>query len=427
MKIYQSIDPIGKVKELPTAYIRKIASDYEELTLRIINSGVIDILVKKNLFPKTTYHKKNKNLFLYHEKKQYCSKPKEWTFDMVKDAILTMLEVDMIIQQYGFTLKDFHFDNIVFSQGKAYFVDFGSIVDKSKNSTLYINEFINNVYPLVKARKSLYSSLRYISDEKKDRFFGIKFNDRLPLILLLYKLIIRVQNFLYWKCNIKYAKLKTIPYYYKKYIANIKAPLIHSTWENYHKNFIKNFDTPSQRFISLIEVVKGYHPETILDVAGNSGYFALLCAKFIPNIKNIYCCDCDYNAINSLYNFIKSNPEISNITPLLMNIVFPSKTTGDDSYSRLKSDVVCALAVTHHLFLSQYIDSDYFFAEIKKYTKKIAIIEFMPLGLYDGISTPPLPHWYTKEWFGKHFSRHFKKINEIYLEKNRIAFIGIPI
>ena len=41
--------------------------------------------------------------------------------------------------------------------------------------------------------------------------------------------------------------------------------------------------------------------------------------------------------------------------------------------------------------------------------------------------SPPLPHWYTKEWFGKHFSRHFKKINEIYLEKNRIAFIGIPI
>ena len=70
MNIYQTIDPIGKTKELSVYYIRKINPEYEEFTLKIINSGVIDVLVEKKLFPKTKIHKRNKNLFLYHEKKK---------------------------------------------------------------------------------------------------------------------------------------------------------------------------------------------------------------------------------------------------------------------------------------------------------------------------------------------------------------------
>ncbi len=426
MKIYQSIDPVGKVKELPTTYIRKINSDYEELALQIINSGVIDILVKKNLFPKTTYHKKNKNLFLYHEKKQYCSVPKEWTFDMVKDATLTMLEVDIILQKYGFTIKDFHYANIIFSQGNAYFVDFGSIVNIDTENSFYLNELIHTISPLLLTKKSYYTALRYLSDEKRDRFFGINSNHQLPVIVLLYKFATRVSNFIYKKTNIKYFKAKNNPICYKKYIQNFHFPKIHSNWENYHQEFLKDFDNPDQRFTSLVHEIKQFSPETVLDIAGNSGYFSLLCSKYVPTIKNIYCCDCDYNSINNLYKFIKLHKEIKNVTPVLMNIAFPVQTVGDSHYMRFKSDIVCALAVTHHLFLSQFVNPDYFFSEIKKYTKKIAIIEFMPLGLYDGISSPPVPRWYTKAWFERHFSKYFTKIKEIHLEKNRIAFFGIP-
>lgn len=399
MNIYQTIDPIGKTKEL----------------------------VEKKLFPKTKIHKRNKNLFLYHEKKMYCTKPKEWTLGMLKDAILSMLEVDIILQKYGFTIKDFHFDNIAFSQGKPYFIDFGSIVDKNTHSSLYLDEFIYNILPLLQVQKSYYISLRYLSDEKRERFFGITSNQHIPLIIHIYKFLVKLNNFIYKKTSFTYFKTKNNPHIYKKYIENIYTPVIHSKWENYHQDFLNNFDNPDQRFLSLIQEIKQFSPETILDIAGNSGYFALLCSKKIPMIKNIYCCDCDYNAINNLYKFIKSHNEITNVTPVLMNIAFPVRTSGDSHYIRFKSDIVCALAVTHHLFLSQFINPDYFFSEIRKYTKKVAIIEFMPLGLYNGISSLPVPIWYTKSWFERHFLKYFKKIKEINLEKNRIAFLGIPI
>lgn len=146
--IYQSIDPVGYVKKLDDFYVRKINHQYNNHTLQIIKSGALDTLIDLNLFPKTNIHKKHENIFLYHTKIKYFSIPAEWSFDMLKDVILTMLDVDIILQRFGYTLKDFHFDNICFSNGNIFFIDFGSIIEVTNTfpPCTYFDEFLQYIY-----------------------------------------------------------------------------------------------------------------------------------------------------------------------------------------------------------------------------------------------------------------------------------------
>lgn len=429
INIFNSYDPVGRVKETKHFYVRKINKNYERETFNIINSGVLDTLIEKGLFPKTFLRKKHNNLFLYHEKLTFHSVRSEWTFSMIKDATLTMLEVDITLRKFGYTLKDFHFCNICFSKSKPVFIDFGSII-KDKNlqiSDTYFIEFIKSSFVPLYAiqKKDLYFAKTYLSDDRPDKFFGISPCIKLPLYLKIYIFLSRAQNYINRKLNTKISIIKNNPKFNKFIISILHKNKIKSIWGNYQK-YLFSENPPKNRFGILIEEIKKVNPETILDIAGNSGFFAIQCESNIPQIKNIYSCDCDYAAIENLYSFLKKNHKYNKITPVHMNIIFPSNVVNDNIKLRLKSDIVCALALTHHIFLTQNIKPDYFFSEVHSYTKKLAIIEFMPLGLYDGHFAPPIPDWYTKDWFERHFSKFFIKEKEIFLEKNRIAFIGSP-
>ena len=85
-----------------------------------------------------------------------------------------------------------------------------------------------------------------------------------------------------------------------------------------------------------------------------------------------------------------------------------------------------ALALTHHLILSHNIDIDYIFKSMRALTTKYIIIEFMPLGLYDGKTptTPKVPPYYTAQWFRNNFEKYFFLITDEQLEVNRHLFVG---
>ena len=93
-------------------------------------------------------------------------------------------------------------------------------------------------------------------------------------------------------------------------------------------------------------------------------------------------------------------------------------------FGKVKSDIAVALAVTHHLLLTQKCPIDSVFKKIGQYSNRYVLIEFMPLGLWGGYYTPPIPEWYNLNWFREKFKRHFKLLIEEQTEKNRILFLG---
>jgi hypothetical protein len=92
--------------------------------------------------------------------------------------------------------------------------------------------------------------------------------------------------------------------------------------------------------------------------------------------------------------------------------------------ARFKSEAVLALAVTHHLILTQNYPIEYIFHRIERFSEKYVFIEFMPLGLYSKGVAPKVPNWYSTEWFRNNFSQHFELLLEEQLEANRILFVG---
>ena len=48
----------------------------------------------------------------------------------------------------------------------------------------------------------------------------------------------------------------------------------------------------------------------------------------------------------------------------------------------------------------------------------------MPKGLLSLYGVPPLPPWYTREWFKKSFEKYFRLLHNETLEINRELFIG---
>jgi hypothetical protein len=95
---------------------------------------------------------------------------------------------------------------------------------------------------------------------------------------------------------------------------------------------------------------------------------------------------------------------------------------GDKPAERFASQCVMALAVTHHLVLTQGFNIDSIISTIRSYTTRYAIIEFMPKGLWDGKNAPPFPAWYTREWFMDHLRKQFTIEWEEQTEENRITF-----
>lgn len=97
---------------------------------------------------------------------------------------------------------------------------------------------------------------------------------------------------------------------------------------------------------------------------------------------------------------------------------------GGDVANAVKSDIVMALAVTHHLILTQQYQINDIFNTLKSYSNKYVFVEFMPLGLWNGHNNPTVPDWYTVDWFKEHFEKYFKLLKIDHYEKNRILFIG---
>jgi hypothetical protein len=93
---------------------------------------------------------------------------------------------------------------------------------------------------------------------------------------------------------------------------------------------------------------------------------------------------------------------------------------------RFKADIAIALALSHHLILSQKYDLTDIFSNLASYTRKYALIEFMPLGLWTTGQVPNVPEWYTKEWFKKGFERYFNVLLEEKIAENNILFVGTP-
>lgn len=428
---FATLDPSGRVFEYNSNIYRGIYEDKIDYVKEIFNSGLYGELINKNYIIETHFANKitkNFPLVLWH-KRLTITLPTEWTLSMFKKAAKLILKINTICEKYGYQLGDTHPYNVLFEKNEPIWIDLGSIVPKSAIWHAK-QEFVNfTVVPLIFLLNG--DLLEAYSVLQSERFFKIESKAFRETILF--------KNFLNLiKCHKPHLIDNIVSdEWLDEKCKNNKTNA--SFWSNYQNNvqeltkdmvFSKN--NRFKRFFRIAQLIKKFagDTETILDLAGNTGLTSLILDKKIKTLKKIINTDYDYNSIEKSVNFLDGYPK-SKVESYLLNFMLP---THEKAARNLKSDLVLALAVTHHLLLTQGFKLDEILQKISSYSNKYVFIEFMPLGLWGGENKKPIiPSWYSTEWFASKFKEYFKLLHTEIIESHviegkreahRVIFIG---
>jgi hypothetical protein len=199
----------------------------------------------------------------------------------------------------------------------------------------------------------------------------------------------------------------------------IARPVNATMWASYQQDLsLHRALTP--RFGRIIEMAAGLGARDAFEVAGNQGALSEALVER-GAVTSVICSDYDEHAVDALFLRMRAKGR-SGITPLVHDVMMPDpiRTQGE---RKLQGDVVIALALTHHLLLAQGYRLDAVLERIVAHGRRHMIIEFMPKGLWDGSSGPPVPSWYTQSWFAAGLERYGRIRLCEKLEENRVAYL----
>lgn len=325
---------------------------------------------------------------------EYITYPYEWCFSALKDAAVLTLNIQLEALKYSMSLKDASAYNVQFFNGSPIFIDtlsFERYEDGSpwqayrqfckhflaplalmSYTDVRLNRLlINNIdgIPLDLAKKLLpkrakfnFGILTHIflhSDCQKQYENNVKALEK-PVKMSKNALIALIENL-------------------KDLVLGLKFPKIKTEWGEYYSN--TNYT--EQSFLEKKSIISDYiekiNPKTVCDLGANRGDFSRIASdKCIQTLAF----DIDEVAVEENYLQMKKLKEFD-ILPLLQDLTNPSPAIGfanDERASfssRFKSDLVMALALIHHLSISNNLPFDNtaeFFSELAQYL----IIEFVP-------------------------------------------------
>jgi hypothetical protein len=167
-------------------------------------------------------------------------------------------------------------------------------------------------------------------------------------------------------------------------------------------------DSDDNRYMAVRDLIREVGCRTFLDVGSNKGRFSLIAIKAGLSGTAI---DYDERSTAVLWDFLKRHAEI----PLRVCVSsFP------DHHHR--AQLVLALAISHHLSLSQSFTFDEIAEHLRQMTESVLITEFMPDGLGGIASHPapvpdPLPEWYTLGQYVESLRRYFSEVRVVDYER----------
>lgn len=456
---WPSVDNVGKVFEWRGGIYRGIKTDAsaEEVGL-LFASGLVDTLISKEMIPEcriTPLKLEGYSLIVAHERIPNITYPHEWTFSMLKAAANLVLKIAQIAAEHGWYLKDCHGYNILFLNGKPKFVDLGSFYrDTNDGFRFPISEFCTSYWwPLnIWQTGNEYLAKRILSDGLGRFAVDSWQNYFSPLIRniknyrnknIITKRLRRINHILMRISNNSelldkflhnFAPSLSNDFTYPSFdslllrIPRLQAYQCNDVWGTYHDQCRDNDEVnTSWRFNRLVTILRDLGCETAVDIGANQGLFSFRILRE-TSIKSIVAIDSSAAALDRMHHTVTNEnvvPIGKDLTIIQQDVLAPDISSFVTlPQVRFRSNIVIALALTHHLILARGFPMDYVIKILSMYTREYALIEFMPLGLWAGNGVPNLPEDYTVENFKKAFENSFDIILTEQLENNRIIFFG---
>lgn len=391
-KIFSSFkDPAGFVYTQNSVLYRKINKTYLDVYEKCKNSGLYEVLFKKNLLiPHTEIAKDT-----IQPQQIFISYPYEWCFSQLKDAALATLEIEQIALDYGMTLKDATPFNIQFLNGNPLLIDTLSFEPFENKPWDAYKQFCQTF--LAPLAMMSYIDIRIAPPLLKEYLNGIPLDlaKRLLPLRAFFKLGLFIHIFLHnyneAKYNKQFYKIKEADLVFSKFqmlalIDNLKSTIQalkphkqKTQWQDYYQFSSYTAEDLKIKNDLLLSFIQTIHPDNIWDFGGNISLFSKNIAQLNINTISL---DIDSIAVEKAYQALK-NSHLP-VLPLIMDLTNPSPALGfahqeRDSLNNRKRDNSCilCLAFIHHLAISYNIPFELIAQYFSAFAKHL-IIEFVP-------------------------------------------------
>ncbi len=313
----------------------------------------------------------------------------------LKDAALKYIRFNRWLYERRLLLSDGHTHNFVIHKFDApYWCDIGSIAPlNSTNHLQGIDEFIRFfLYPLLLRKKdySLGKMMRFSLGEGISHHTARSFN-------LLSETITLSQD-----------RLETLRIL-EEIIEDIEFPWEKTLWSNYAKEIqcdmrsLKITQGAHNRASMIMRFVKLFSPKTVVDVGANAGVFSRMMSNYGAQVLAI---EPDESAVSRGHIYLQEHGKNCATAPIKFSV-------GDVAAEHEQGDLALALALTHHLFLTNHYPWQSIAKLLAKHTSKNLITEFMPYGLHTKSVQPHLPEHYTVGHFAKELESYFSKVDVV--------------
>lgn len=392
-------DPGGFLFWKDESIYRYIDLSYKKHYDYFMSSGLYQSLVEKGFIVKHTeigsFSLTDSYKIIKPEKIPFISYPYEWSFSQLKDAALLTLKIQLQALKFGMTLKDSSVYNVQFLNGKPVFIDTLSfeIYNEGELWVGYKQFCQHFLAPLLLMSKV---DIR-LNQLLKDFIDGIPLDLASQLLpkKTYFNFSILMNIHLHAKSQKRYeGKKVNLEKYNKKLskrsfeilldnlrscIEGLKWKSGNTEWADYYSGdsySTEGFDDKKETITKYLNIIK---PKVVWDLGSNDGFFSRLANK---NGAFVLSSDIDVSCVENNYLNVKKNKE-KNIFPIFLDLTNPSPDIGWNNNERINlkrrgnPDVVLALALIHHLAISNNLPFAYvaeYFASISKNL----IIEFVP-------------------------------------------------
>lgn len=443
-------DPSGFVFTNEDTILRQINACYKENYKFLLNSGLYAKLIETGmLIPHTEVSDTFKFPQTYKVIKPrpvpFISYPYEWCFSQFKDAALLTLDIQKTALEFGMSLKDATSFNIQFIEGKPVLIDTLSF-EKYEDGKPWVayRQFCEQF--LAPLSLMAYTNIN-LGKLTQEYISGIPLDLTHQLLPVSSKLnpLVFIHLLLHAKSQKKYTEISKEQKEDHTFNRNALEELITSLyngikklhpksvktiWTNYYEDYHPSYTEKSrnEKKAFVEKYLKTNHPQTLCDIGANTGEYSQIAAAHQVFTVSL---DSDPTAVEQNYNEIKRRGE-KNILPLWIDILNPSPSLGwqnkerSSFVSRLKPDMILALALIHHLAITNNVPLSYLADFFSKHCNTL-IIEFIPkndpqvqklLQNRQDIFTA-----YNQDTFEKEFSSYFKTTGKLSLSGcNRILY-----
>jgi hypothetical protein len=409
-----------------------------KLSRKLFQDGVVQQLVKKGLLVETEptdLSLDGYDLVLKHRRLPFVSFPYEWSAEMMKDAALSIIDLEIELARHNLALdtNDANPLNLLFEGCRPIYIDFGSINRAGQvRSNGYDCLRTYCVFPLKMTAKGEGNLARLLLQEDGPLLqrFAAASKDSTMFSLLLAQLR-RAQSFAGAALPTRLRPLvaQTIGFLRSRSVDS--SSLTVSSRVNQMRRLraeIESFEIPVRASAEVglagsavwtrkggvvQESLSALRPATALVIGSNGDGCPELAARFVRDVAVIAPDDA---VVDQQYRVAKRHNLA--ILPLVIDIRHPSPGLGvrNREYApateRLACELVCALDVVHRLVFQRYLTFDQIAGMLSDFATRWLIVEFVSPNSAEARrwGTDEFFSWYSLQNFIESLRRHFSSV-----------------